>query len=140
MLSAHPVATIAAPPGASTSSSRYYYEVYVGQDPSWNLVNSGWVASDSQGYGAGEMAAAQFNLAAQTRVYDTQSSTWSGWTTAQPAGGTPDYAGNPTIPTPSPSDTSTTSGTDVATAVVKVGLAIGIVALLAYALKQGAKA
>ena len=139
MLSAHPTATIAAPPGVGTSSSRFYFESYVGQDPSWNLINNGWVASDKQGYGAGEMAAAQFNLAVQTRVYDTQSSAWSGWTTAQPAGGTPDYAGNPTIPTPVPDDSSTTNPSVPARNVAIASTIIGLIALAFY-LKKGAKA
>jgi hypothetical protein len=82
---------------ANNPNGRYYYEVYVWQDPSWNLVNSGWLdasqGTSTQGYGAGSMAAAQFNTQAQTRVWDQDTGQWLGW---QTTGSVPqDAAGNP---------------------------------------------
>jgi len=84
---------------AYNANGRYYFEAYVWQDPSWNLINSGWLDASqtaAQGYGAGQMAAAQFNSEAMTRVWDQDSSAWLGW---QTAGSPPrDAAGNPVTP------------------------------------------
>jgi hypothetical protein len=119
-------------------ASRYYYQVYVGQDPSWNLIASGWVNDPSQARGAGELAAAQYNLQTQTIVYDSQANppSWGAWQTAMPAGGQPDLGPNPTVPTPS--DTSA-SASDVTGTVVKAAVAVGLVALAAWVIRRGAR-
>jgi hypothetical protein len=116
----NPVPTTTPPP--HNNNARFYYESYVAQDPSWNLIATGWVGGSgtvSQAYGAGTLLAATYNLPVQTRVWDEDVGAWGGWVEAVPAGGPPDKGTLPVTP-PAPAVSSNALG--VAAGVVLGGL------------------
>lgn len=121
----HPLPSTPNPP--HNDNARLYYESYVAQAPSWNLVASGWLDATgvaSQAYGSGEMIAATYNLPVQTRVWDEDVGAWGPWVGAVPAGGAPDKGALVTPPTASsgPSGTAILAGTAL----------VGLVAVLLW--------
>jgi len=115
----NPVPTTTNPP--HNSFSQFYYESYVAENPTWNLVASGWLESNGtvdQAYGTGTLLAASYNLPVQTRVWDEDVGSWGGWVSATPAGGPPDKA---TLPVTPPS-ASSSNGVGVAAALALGGL------------------
>ena len=122
----NPVPTTTNPP--YNSNSQFYYESYVAEDPTWNLVASGWIGGSgtvSQAYGAGTLLASSYNLPVQTRVWDEDAGSWGGWVLAMPAGGPPDKA---TLPVTPPAVSNGPS----ATAIVAGTLLGGLVAFLVW--------
>jgi len=79
-------------PAYDPSKPTYYYEAYVYQDPSWNLISSGWLADPSSVPGMRQLYAAQYNLPVETRIWSQDTKSWGAWAASSSAPPTPTAA------------------------------------------------